>query len=169
MNTMAQFLTIVDHVLASEGGYVDHPNDPGGETNFGISKRSYPDLDIQNLTRDHAIEIYRLDYWLAYRCNQLPTWAAAFLFDALVQHRPKTAVRFLQGAVGVNADGVIGPITIKQACRANIKTLLPELFAQRLDFYAGLAARDSMQAFRLGWFRRMANLQHFIYSELTSC
>lgn len=160
------FTLIVNHVLKSEGGYVDHPNDPGGETHFGISKRSYPDLDIRALTRAEAIEIYKRDYWCAYQCEALPPPVAAFVFDALVQHRPKTATTMLQHALGVRADGHIGPRTLAAAHGADLAKLLPELVAQRTDLYAALASQPSRAMFKTGWFRRLAHLQHFIYTRL---
>lgn len=72
-------------VVGVEGGYVDDPRDPGGETKFGISKRSYPALDIKNLTLDQARDIYLHDYWLKAGCDQLVDDAMAILiFDAAV-------------------------------------------------------------------------------------
>jgi len=62
----------VPHVLKREGGYVDDPTDRGGETKYGISKRSYPQLDIKNLTLEQALEIYRKDYWKPSRVEKLP-------------------------------------------------------------------------------------------------
>ena len=158
------FGTIVRHVLEAEGGYVNDPDDPGGETNYGISKRSYPDVDIAALTETDAIAIYRRDYWDAGRCDELPTPVAAFVFDALVQHRPGAAKKLLQHAVGVKADGIIGPATISAAHKANIKSLLVDLFASRLVLYADLSV-GSRAKFRRGWFRRMCRLQHFIYTD----
>jgi lysozyme family protein len=67
----SEFLTAVERVLADEGGYVCNPSDPGGETNFGITKRSYPDLDIKGLTREDAIAIYWRDWWTKYGFDRL--------------------------------------------------------------------------------------------------
>ena len=155
---------IIRHVLDSEGGYVNDPDDPGGETNYGISKRSYPDVDIAALTEAHAIAIYRRDYWDAGRCEELPPTVAAFLFDALVQHRPGAAKKLLQHALNVEADGIIGPATIRAAHEASGNSLIPDLFARRLDMYADIAV-GSRAKFRLGWFRRMCRLQRFIYTN----
>ena len=65
-----RFEDCIDKVLEHEGGYVNDPNDLGGETNFGVSKKAYPDLDIKNLTRDEAKEIYRKDYWERYKIEK---------------------------------------------------------------------------------------------------
>ena len=78
------FDTAVTAVLSYEGGYVNDPNDPGGETNWGISKRAYPNLDIRNLTRDRAIQIYRRDYWDSLGCDQFPPAIVIALFDSAV-------------------------------------------------------------------------------------
>ena len=93
------FDTAMTAVLGYEGGYVNDPNDPGGETNWGISKRAYPNLDVKNLTRDGAIQIYRRDYWDALGCDRFPSVIAIALFDAAVNQGPVAAVRILQRAL----------------------------------------------------------------------
>ena len=60
---ISKFDEIIEVVLEHEGGYVNDPKDPGGETNFGIAKRSHPDVDIKNLTKESAKEIYKEVYW----------------------------------------------------------------------------------------------------------
>ena len=160
------FARIVAHVLDLEGGYVDDPDDRGGETKFGISKRSYPDVDIAALSVDDAIAIYRSDYWSASRCDHLPAAVACFVFDAAIQHGPRRGARMLQRALGVDDDGIIGPVTIGAAEQADPRALLADLFTARLDTYARLAEEPSQAKFRAGWFRRMTALQQFIYLEL---
>lgn len=119
---MAYSSTVVEvalaRVLASEGGYVNDPHDPGGETNFGISKRAYPDVDIANLTVDQAREIYVRDYWRAIRGDELPPAVALVTFDAAVNMGIKPAVRLLQAALDLPEDGVVGPLTLRAAARA---------------------------------------------------
>jgi hypothetical protein len=78
------FEAAMNFVLRWEGGYVNDPYDPGGETKYGISKRQYPHLDIKNLTLDQAKEIYRRDYWAPSGCDKLPPQAAVALFDTAV-------------------------------------------------------------------------------------
>ena len=160
------FAVIVDHALELEGGYVCHPDDPGGETRFGISKRSHPDLDIAKLTRDDAMAIYQRDYWRAGCCEPLPPALGCFLFDSLVQHRPRTAKTLLQDAVGVKPDGLIGPVTLAAAKAADPEAVLIDAFTARALLYHELASQPSRAAFAKGWFARLAKLQQFIYMRL---
>jgi len=101
----------IGFTLRQEGGYVHDPTDPGGETNWGISQRAYPDLDIKNLSRTDAIAIYRRDYWDTIRADELPPATAVALFDWHV-HSGANAVRALQAIVGAGVDGVLGPMTL---------------------------------------------------------
>ncbi|MBI5843717.1 MAG: peptidoglycan-binding protein [Deltaproteobacteria bacterium] len=111
------FLKVLDKTLEHEGGYVNDPTDPGGETQFGISKRAYPKEDIKALTRERAAEIYYRDYWKAPRFDRLKNdELAAKLFDLGVNCGTGNAVRFLQGALTLlglrtPADGAMGPQT----------------------------------------------------------
>ena len=88
----------VEFVLKSEGGYVNNPADPGGETNFGISKRAYPNVDIKNLTRESAIKIYETDYWFKSGADKLPWPLCLVHFDSAVQHGNKRANDLLMSA-----------------------------------------------------------------------
>lgn len=85
----AAFKALIDH----EGGYVNHPKDPGGETKFGITKRSYPHLNIRDLTLDDARAIYRRDFWDRLQCDALPVAARFQVFDAAVNSGPGNAAR----------------------------------------------------------------------------
>ena len=161
------FEAAVRHVIGVEGGYVWDPADRGGETKFGISKRKYPHLNIPELTLDQAVEIYRQDYWHKHGCDRLPPAFGILLFDAVVNHRTRTAVRLLQMALGVVVDGYLGPRTIaaaESACRfSSYPEILATAFAHRADFYHDLITADSSQArFALGWFKRLFLLQQFI-------
>src|SRR5579859_8107573 len=111
---MADFSKAIGFVLANEGGYANNPSDPGGETNFGISKRAYPYLDIKNLTRDDAITIYERDYW---KFGGLASQRIATkVFDEYVNSELH-AIRVAQLALGylqagpIVADGKYGPRT----------------------------------------------------------
>lgn len=155
---MSNFPAFVERVLSHEGGYVNDPRDPGGETKFGIAKRSYPQLDIKNLTRQHAIEIYRRDFWHRVRGDDLPRAVAFQALDAAVNHGMGNAVRWLQRAAGVADDGVIGPVTMAAINRADAADLVLLFNAERLDFYARLRTFDT---FGRGWARRVSeNLRH---------
>ncbi len=105
----SMFLKVFERVIDHEGGYVNDPADPGGETKFGISKRSYPNVDIKELTLEKAIVIYRTDFWDKIHGDTLPLPVAYQLFDFAVNSGISTAIRYLQRAVGVADDGYWGP------------------------------------------------------------
>ena len=106
------FSVAVAFVLRHEGGYVNDPADPGGETKFGISKRSYPDLDIRGLTEGDAELIYLRDFWIPLLCDQLPAPLPLVMLDTAVNCGPRRAARWLQSACGAPGDGVMGPVTV---------------------------------------------------------
>lgn len=166
------FRKAILHLFNVEGGYVDDALDAGGKTKFGISQRQYPLLNIAALTQETAVEIYHRDYWLAYQCDQLPESFACFLFDAVVNHRPRTAVRFLQNALRVEADGHIGPKTLGAARTATLDCeaesyALAWCQTYRADFYHDLVMeKPSQERFLMGWLRRLFSLQQFIALEV---
>lgn len=98
-------------VIGHEGGYVNDPDDRGGETKYGISKRAYPNLDIAGLTLDQAKAIYRRDYWGKAGCDLMPGPLAFAAFDLAVNAGVSQGIKAAQLAVGVLPDGVIGPKT----------------------------------------------------------
>jgi lysozyme family protein len=149
---MSAFDFAVEIVLQNEGGYVNHPSDPGGETKYGITKRQYPDLDIANLTVEHAKEIYKQDYWDAISGDRLPPRVAALVFDCAVNQGPKRAIKFMQTALGVSADGAIGPRTLNAAYMADAASFATKLGAERALHYASLSTFD---VFGKGWMRRL--------------
>lgn len=104
-------------VLRHEGGYANDPADPGGETNFGISKREFPHLDIRALTTADATALYQQYYWQPIQGDFLPWPLAVVTFDAAVNSGVGQASKWLQAAVGVAVDGVIGPKTLTAAQR----------------------------------------------------
>lgn len=106
----------IDFVLRFEGStYENNSMDAGGETKFGISKKSYPNEDIKALTRERAIELYRRDYWDPICGDKIPGALAAVVFDCAVNQGLIRAVRLLQAMLGVMADGQVGPKTIAAA------------------------------------------------------
>lgn len=152
------FDVFIERVLSHEGGYVNDPRDPGGETKFGIAKRSYPNTDIKALTRQQAIEIYRRDFWARVQGEKLPAEVAFQVLDAAVNHGPGNAIRWLQRAAGVADDGAFGPISLAAVRRASAADLVLKFNAERLRFYRKLSAFD---AFGRGWIDRVAtNLDH---------
>ena len=156
------FDTAIERVLQHEGGYVLNPSDPGGETQWGISKRSYPSVDIRALTRDGAKALYESGFWRPVALT-VDDGALQFqLMDAAVNHGMGNAVRMLQRAVGVADDGHWGPTSLAALRRAvPIKTAL--LFmAERLEFWTKLTAFD---AFGRGWTRRGAQNLRFLAED----
>lgn len=141
-------------LLGHEGGYVNHPADPGGETNWGVSKRSYPAVNIKELTRDHARMIYLADFWGPAGCDAVPSPIKADLFDMAVHAGVKTAVRCLQRAVGETADGILGPKTLQAVQSMPAPRLVARFNGQRL---AALADLSTWSVFGKGWARRIAS------------
>jgi len=157
-----KFIKCVDIVLQNEGGYVFNPADPGGETNFGISKKSYPDVDIKALTRQQAEEIYFRDYWSKLPFEQVtPDQLALQLFDMSVNAGSKIAVKILQSILKVDKDGVLGGDTLEAIQRYENPVLLINLYIDaRKDFYKGLAnSRPALNGFLRGWINRVKNTQ----------
>ncbi len=151
---MTWFDQCFEKLISHEGGYVNHSNDPGGETKFGISKRAYPQVDIKNLTLDGAKAIYKSDYWDRAQCDKLPPSVAYLLFDSAVNSGIGQAIRFLQRAVGVADDGALGPMTLAAVQRMDAEGLGAKFLGQRLDFMTKLTTWDT---FGKGWARRIAD------------
>ncbi len=149
---MPNFTACVSHVLAAEGGLVNHPQDPGGVTKFGISQRSYPDLDIRALTRDAAQALYQRDYWMPIQGDDLPAGLDLVMLDHAVNAGPARAIRLLQHLVGVPADGLLGPVTLAGVARADPQDLIARYSELRLDFYRDL---PTWKHFGAGWTRRV--------------
>ena len=148
-------------ILEAEGGLVDDPNDPGGLTKYGISQAAFPDLDIVNLTPEQAIGIYATDYWEPAKCPALPQALALVHFDAAVNCGVGQAARFLQQAVGVTVDGIVGPVTIAAAWKA--PEAVGAYLSVREAFYRRLAqANPAEGVFLDGWLNRLANLKAFV-------
>lgn len=157
-----RFEQAVTIVLAHEGGYVNNPADPGGETKYGISKRSYPDLDIKNLTREQAIEIYYKDWWCRYRYGEIEDLdVATKVLDLSVNMGPGQAHRLLQQAINLvsdenlKVDGILGPLTLAATNRVNPEKLRQTLRFYAAEYYYSLArARPESRVFLLGWLNR---------------
>jgi lysozyme family protein len=144
------------HVFKSEGGYVNHPSDPGGETNFGISKRSYPNEDIRNMTKERAAAIYRRDFWNPVRGDDLPAGLDLVAFDAAVNSGVSRGARWLQQALGVAADGKIGPATIEAAKKSDVPAVIVGAISLRRGFLHRL---PTWGTFGKGWERRLTSVQ----------
>ncbi len=156
------FEEAVDFVLAQEGGKSVHPADPGGLTAYGISSRAHPDVDVDRLTRDQAVELYRHRYWNLCQCDSLPAPYRLPLLDAAVQHGPTQAIRLLQDALGVTRDGVIGPKTRAALDALPWGDVLVRFLAYRQRLYGSLPHQS---VFGLGWARRLFSLQREVYEH----
>lgn len=142
-----------ERLIGHEGGYVNDSRDPGGETKFGISRRSYPSEDIRAMTLERAKTIYRRDFWGPAGCDAVPAVLKFDLFDTAVNSGVRTAVRMLQNAVGETPDGILGPRTLQALQSVPAGELRARFNGWRLDFMANLPA---WPAFGRGWARRIA-------------
>lgn len=142
-------------VILQEGGYVNDNRDPGLETKYGISKRSYPAVDIKALTLEQAQAIYQRDYWQAASCERMPPKIAIAVFDAAVHHGPKTAIKLLQRALRVADDGEYGRITHSTLQSRDTNDTLELLLAQRAIY---LTTCPAWPTYKLGWLKRLFNL-----------
>ena len=141
---MARFEAIIPFIFKWEGGYDNDPDDPGGETKFGIDKRSHPHEDIKNLTKERATEIYRESYWNLFHCEQFPYPLGEVYFNACINCGRGRAVKFL-----ASHD--------------------PAAFLNSQDaFYRRLAEfRPASKKYLKGWLNRTADLRKFL--SLPSC
>ena len=145
------FETAIAFVLSEEGGYSNDPNDPGGETNFGISKRAHPNVDIKNLTQDEAESIYKYLYWDACRCESLPPKLAIIVFDSAVNQGVGTAIKMLQASIGTIQDGIVGPATIERANATDENTIITKFITERVLHYT---LSSSFLLYGRGWISR---------------
>lgn len=151
----------VDEVLRAEGGFVDHPDDPGGATNYGITRATLEEVrgrpvtvdEVRALTRAEAIDIYRRRYWTPIRGDELPAAVAYVTFDGAVHSGVRQASKWLQRALAVEADGRIGPITVGAAQAADATVVVQRILEQRQGFLQRLS---TWATFGRGWTARLA-------------
>ena len=139
-------------VMLSEGGYVNHPKDPGGETKYGISKRAYPNLDIKNLTIDDAKEIYRRDYWDKCGANVLPEGVAVMAADFAYNSGVNRAVKMLQRCCAMKETGKLDPVTLGKIESSNIPDFMEKYKTVRMNFLQSL---KTWSTFGNGWTKRV--------------
>ena len=149
MNFDLAFETLIGH----EGGFVDSRQDPGGETKFGISRKSYPGEDIAGMTLERAKVIYARDYWGPAGCDALPDAAKLQVFDMAVNSGVRTAIQAMQRAIGTAPDGVLGPLTLQAIQSIPASRFVARFNGQRLAMMADL---PTWPAFGRGWARRIA-------------
>jgi len=153
------FDTAFTQLIGHEGGFVNHPDDPGGATNWGVTERVARSHGYTGHMLDFTVtaakSIYRKDYWDAVRAEDLPPVIRYAVFDSAVNSGVGQATRWLQRALGVADDGRIGPLTIAAATMAEPDVLLRKMLSQRLKFMTSLSNWPSCSR---GWARRIADL-----------
>lgn len=153
------------NLIHEEGGYVHHPHDKGGETKYGISKRSYPHLDIKKLTLQQAADIYHRDFWIPIHGDELPSdELACEALEEAVNMGIKTAVSFLQvvcvseGNVDLIVDGKMGKKTLKALQDISPHFILVAIKALAIAHYLKLAREEPpMKVFLKGWIKRVTS------------
>ena len=152
-----KFETAFDLLITHEGGFSNHPDDPGGATMYGVTEvvaRAEGYIGpMRELSLDFAKQVYRKRFWDACRCDQMPDVIRYPLFDAAVNSGPSQAIKWLQVAAGVKADGVIGPITQQTVNVLPAQVTRQKMIGNRLRFMTNL---NNWPSFSKGWARRIA-------------
>lgn len=151
-------------VLHHEGGYVNHPSDPGGMTNLGCTKRVWEEwcgheVDekaMRALTPADVAPLYKSKYWDKIKGDDLPAGVDYVVFDAAINSGPGRAAKWLQSCVGVEPDGGIGPKTLAAVASFDAKTLVDDYAKRRLSFLMDL---PTWATFGKGWGRRVEEVR----------
>jgi len=158
------FSKSLQHVLVHEGGFVNHPQDPGGATNKGVTLRTFQRhfgsdktvKDLKKITNAQLKKIYRAGYWDKCRCDQLPSGVDYGVFDAAVNSGPGRAAVWLQKAVGAVPDGGVGPNTLSKVAVHEPAVIINAICDERMAFLRGLR---TFATFGRGWARRVAGVR----------
>ena len=161
---LSNFPAALALVLKAEGGFVNHPNDPGGMTNLGVTRnvwrewvnRDVDEAEMRSLTPELVTPLYKQRYWDACKCSDLVRGVDYAVFDAAVNMGPGRAAKLLQTALGVKADGIIGRATIAAATAADPVELLEAFSLGKEAFYQSL---PTFATFGKGWLNRVAHVQ----------
>ena len=169
---VGRFRAALPVILSFEGGLADNPSDRGGRTYKGITSATWkawltsmdrPLRDVATATDEEIGQIYKRNYWDAVRGDQLPAPLDLVLFDSAVNHGPRTPIKWLQRALGVTADGSIGPQTLQALTGKNPVSIANAVLDQRSSFYDYIVSQNASQGqFLPGWRRRIATLRSFI-------
>jgi lysozyme family protein len=144
-------------------GYTNDPNDPGGETKYGIAENENPDIDVKNLNWEQAKHIYFDRYWIPSHCDDMPGRLAALHFDGSINIGLASAAKLIQRAVNVTVDGKIGQETIEAIKNADEIALCNSVCDERADYYRNIVQRKPTQAKYLrGWLIRVEEMRHFV-------
>jgi len=154
----------LEHLLRSEGGYSNHPSDPGGATNLGVTQavwedwidRAVTEENMRALTPAKVAPLYRELYWDRVKGDKLPSGVDYCVFDAAVNSGVSRAAKWLQTTVGAVADGAIGEQTLKQVLLTNPLMVIDKYSATRLEFLKG---RSTWPTFGKGWERRVEEVR----------
>jgi len=152
----------LEHLLKHEGGWVNHPSDPGGETNMGVTKRvweewvGHPVKTMKTLTPTDVAPLYKRKYWDRIKGDDLPSGVSYCVFDAAVNSGTGRAAKWLQEAVGAIPDGAIGPKTLDMVYDANPADLINRMCDIRQSFLEGLG---TFETFGKGWTRRVSEVR----------
>ena len=154
----SNFKECLDLVLQSEGGWVNHKDDPGGETNLGVTKAvweeyvGHPVKTMKDLTKDDVAPLYELKYWRPCYCEVLPRGLDFVTFSMGVNAGPGRSVKLLQQSIGCVPDGVIGPRTRELISSSNGTTLIAKFSETRREYYKSL---KTFPIFGKGWIARV--------------
>lgn len=159
------FDTALAAVLQHEGGFSNHKDDPGGMTNLGCTKRVWEEwvghpVDekaMRALTPEDVAPLYKKKYWDAVRGDDLPDGVDYIVFDTAINSGPGRAIKFLQGCVGADMDGALGPKTMAAVRAADPKQLVEDYAKRRLSFLQDL---PTWGTFGKGWSRRVAEVEN---------
>jgi|TARA_R100000479_G_C6297768_1_gene169025 lysozyme family protein len=163
----ANFFKSLEIVLKHEGGFVDHPEDPGGATNKGITHKTYSDFlgrpledvsELKNIPDEHVQQIYKDGYWNRVKADQLPSGVDFCTFDWAVNSGPGRAAKALQKAAMVTQDGAIGPMTLAAVEEELPEEIIEKITKEREEFYRSLRTFDT---FGKGWLRRNEETRDF--------
>jgi lysozyme family protein len=168
-----RFDDCLNHVLEHEGGFVDHPADPGGATNLGVTKDTWErwvghgvSVDaIKALTVADVTPVYRDKYWARAKCGELPVGLDYCVFDTAVNSGPGRAVKFLQEVVGATPDGAIGPLTLRAVHAMNPREVIDGYCDKRLAFLQEL---KTWPTFGRGWGRRVDEVRRTAHEMLAA-
>ena len=159
-----KFSEALEVILHHEGGYVNHPKDPGGMTNMGVTKRVYEEHvgygvsehTMQNLTKEDVEPIYKKNYWDRVKGDDLPEGLDLCIFDFAVNAGPGRAAKFIQRLVNTTVDGGIGPNTLKcindHVAEYGVNTTIDQYQSERHNYYQSLS---TFETFGRGWTRRV--------------
>lgn len=168
---MNRFEICIPRILKHEGGFVDHPSDPGGATNKGITiatyrryiKKNGTVADLKKLTTAEAVKVYKAEYWDNVRGNDLPVGVDYVVADFGVNSGPSRAIKHLQRAVGVTEDGQLGPQTMAAIKRVPPAVIVQRITDSRMEFLKGLR---TWHTFKNGWTSRVQGVRSAALADM---